>query len=59
MSPLIQFKILVLIYQYWLRDLIINKIRIDQSYVNLLKFTDYIIGFNADGKDGDLWYGQQ
>lgn len=53
MSPLTQLKIVVLIYKYWLRDLIIHYIRKDISYENLLKFTDYIIFYNEDRKDGD------
>lgn len=54
MSPLTQLTILKLIYKYWLRQLIINKIRADYSYQNLLEFTDFIISHNdADRKVGE------
>lgn len=50
MSPLTQFKILSLIYEYWIRDLIILKIKSDSSYQSLLEFTDYIVYENDDRK---------
>lgn len=53
MSPLTRFIILKLIYKYWLRDLIIFKIKSDNTYINLLQFTDHIIDY--EGKDGEQW----
>lgn len=52
MSPLTRFSIVILVYKYWLRDLIILKIKYDRAYESLLKFTDYIM---LDRKDGDRW----
>jgi hypothetical protein len=59
MSPLTKFAIMQLIYKYFIRDIIIQKIKLDITYANLLKFTDYIIDYKVERKDGDLWYGQQ
>lgn len=53
MSPLTRFIILKLIYRYFIRDIIIFKIKSDISYQNLLHFTDYIVDY--DRKDGDQW----
>lgn len=53
MSPLTRFSIIKLLYKYYIRDLIIQKIRSEQSYEKLLQFTDYIV-FD-DRKEGDQW----
>lgn len=54
MSPLTKFKIIFLIYKYWLRDLIIDKIKLDHSYENLLKLSDFLLDYD-NRKDGESW----
>lgn len=53
MSPLSTLEILKLVYKYWLRDLVINKIRVDRSYENLLEFIDRLVGYDSHRKDGE------
>ena len=54
MSPITKLKLLLLIYKYWLKDLIIQKIKKDHSYRHLLQFIDAIIHDDIR-KDGDQW----
>lgn len=55
MSPITKFKILCIIYRYFLRDLIITKIKSDQNYESLLAFTDQFVELDSTENGGDQW----
>lgn len=44
--PLSRLAVLNLIYKYWLRSLIIDRIRDDCSYVSFLEFCDVLFNYN-------------
>lgn len=52
LSPITKYVISCKIYKYWLRDLIINKIKTENHYKHLLKITDDIFKDAVDsGKE--------
>ena len=43
-----KYYVMSLIYKYWLRDILINKIKIDKNYQNLLELCDTLLISEVD-----------
>jgi len=42
-SIALKYYVMSLIYKYWLRDILLNKIKSDQNYTNLLELCDTLL----------------
>jgi hypothetical protein len=56
MSPITKYSVFQLIYKYWIRELIINKIKNDEQYQHLLQLCDTLMDYR---KETESWeYGK-
>lgn len=53
LSPITRYSISCLIYRYWLRDLIIEKIKTHDYYKELIKITDILFRNAEDSRKED------